>query len=200
MLESIGIEIALKFLGKHWKVIIMALLMGAVFFSVQSCKKYQDELFVTKNNYEAELEGANQKITKQVLSTKQLKKYYEAELAILKDSLSIKPKEVTRLQVIKTVEHDTVVSVIRELQSNFHVAEFNKGCTKGTFVWVDGDSLGTFTITNNNSFIIVDHWERQRLFDWNWAPKWGKKFGKVSVVNTCSNDTILENKVIQIDG
>ena len=202
MLETIGLKVAERVIVKHWKKIAIGALIVGLIFAVQSCKKYQDELLTATDNYEAEIADAQAQTKKQVLTTKQLKKYYETELATLRDSLSIKPKTVTRIQKIITVEHDTIISVIKESPdfnfNDLNVADFKRGCTSGSFVWVDGDSLGTFTITNNNSFLIVDHWERKRLFDWGWTPKWGRKFGKVSVINKCANDTILENKVIEV--
>lgn len=198
MLEAIGGEIMIKFLTKHWKSLLSLGLIVALFFSVQSCKKYEDEYLIAQNNYESALDETRETVRKEILTRKQLSAFYKRELEVLRDSLAIKPKTIERLQVIKTVERDTVVSVINESFNGLNLAEFSQGCTEGTFVWVDGDSLGTFTITNNNSFLMVDHWERKRLFGWGWTPKWGRKFGKVSVINECANDTILENKVIEV--
>lgn len=202
MLESIVIKLIGNFLLKHWKFVAIVGLVVGLLFSVQSCKKYQDEYLTATDNYEAEIAEIEKEAQKVVLSKKQLKKYYESELATLRDSLSVKPKEVTRLQILKTVERDTIYSVIREQGEwgfdDLHVADFKRGCTSGSFVWADGDSVGTFTIKNQNEFLIVDHWDRKRLFGWKWTPKWGRKFGKVSVMNTCNNDTIVENKVIEV--
>ena len=198
---SIATDIALSVLKKHWKVIVVAALAVALLFSVQSCKKYQDELLVAEDNYQAVISEKKQTAIKQRLTTKQLKQSFQSELATLRDSLSIKPKQITRLQTIRTVEHDTVISFIKvKPATKFNVATFDKDCTNGSFIWIDGDSLGTFTITNNNDFLVADHWERRKLFGWGWTPRWGKKRGNVSVVNLCNNDTIIENKVIEIDG
>lgn len=198
MLEVISGEIAIKFLIKHWKSVLSLGLIVALFFSVQSCKKYQDEYFIAQNNYESALDETRETVRKEILTRKQLTALYKTELDLLRDSLAIKPKTVERLQIIRTVEHDTVVSVIEIRDIDLHIAEFKKGCTEGSFVWVDGDSLGTFTIKNNNSFLIVDHWQRSRLFGWWWTPKWGRKFGNVSVINGCNKDTLIQNKVIEV--
>ncbi len=197
MISSITI---LRLLNSKWTWFALLITIIVVLFGMyRSAMKESERL---EGNAEA-VRAQNQRTIKaEKLKVAEMEEFYADDLQVLRDSLRVKPKNIIKFQYIKSVReirdtvkiHDTIVKGVP-----YFTANYNDKCVKASFLWVNGDSSGTFNVDVTTDLYIVDRWERERLFGAKFLPRWGKKEIFVDVINMCSSDSIITNRRIETD-
>jgi len=197
MISSITI---LRLLNSKWTWFALLITIIVILFGMyRSAMKESERL---EGNAEA-VRAQNQRTIKaENLKVAEMEEFYADDLQVLRDSLAVKPKQIIKYQYIKSVREvrDTIEirdTIIKGVP--YFTASYNDKCVKASFLWVNGDSSGTFNVDVTTDLYIVDRWERERLLGAKFLPRWGKKEIFVDVINNCGSDTIIENRRIETD-
>lgn len=191
-------DIAGKVLKSKWTW--YALLLFTIIILWRANEKNKAEAKRQESNYEAKFSENQKTIQAQKLTLKEMEEYYAEDIKKLRDSLGVKPKQVVKYQYLSTERKVTDTVTIHDtiIQSQpFFVANYSDFCADASFLWIDGDSTGTFHVTTRNKIYVVDYWERNKLLGVKVFPRWGRKQFFIDVISECSGDTILENRRIE---
>jgi hypothetical protein len=197
MISSITI---LRLLNSKWTWFALLITIIVVLFTMyRSAMKESERL---EENAEAVRMQDQRTIKAEKLKVAEMEEFYADDLQTLRDSLAVKPKQIIKYQYIKSVKniidtveiHDTIVNSVP-----YFTASYNDKCVDASFLWLNGDSSGIFKVDVTTDMYVVDYWKRKRLWEKKWLPRWGSKEVFIDVVNNCGNDTIIENRRIEMD-
>lgn len=184
------------------------ILAAIIFFLWKAWQKEIKEVRRVTNNNEvlrAEQDSAQAKIKAYQATSDEFKEYYLAKEDSLLKELKIKPKEILSIQYIKTSDKDTIeVPIYTDTIFNdstkwmVHKSYTKIGCSIVSFTWNNVEPTGTFNYDLRTDIQIIEHTERRKLLGKKWLPRWGRKEVFITLVDNCSDSTILENKKIDI--
>ena len=201
---NIAVDIVLSFVKRTWYVWVMLILS---IFLVGSCAKNQlltNELKTMGNNYEDAMRKSSRITQEYNLNDKDYNKQLESALEDvrwLKDSLkalNISPRKTNKVQTYSSTRtvRDTIVRIFWKEIAGLRYNEISKeGCgftLKGG--WFDGDSTANITVTTKTELAFINYWERNKLWNIKFLPKWGKRKFTSIVINKCLQDSIINNQ------
>lgn len=178
---------------RYWKVILIAVMAVIIYFLWNQMRQNKADSLRNKTNYEEAIREADSEQKKIVLEAKDFREQLEKEYAWVLDSLNKKPREVVKIQYIKTTDWIVDTTEILKVQYDTvyrNEAEYESCGLSVKVSWED--SIMSWDIRDTNEYAIATYKNK------SWFQFWKKKEYTTEVVNKCSEEIIANESYSKI--